>query len=189
MTSWLNSLVGLLPWTTRNKNLYYFSEIVRANKLCRQLDAIPMSKVAKRQKLAERLFGSIGENSTILPGFRCDVGTNIRAGRNIFINYNCVFLDWVAIEIGDYTIFGPNVHLYGANHPLDPIRRRSEFATKLPIRIGKDVWVGGNTCIMHGVTIGDGAIIGCGSVVTKDVPARAIVAGNPVRVLRYVDEE
>ncbi len=169
--------------SSASSNMYVPPERVRSSKLLRRLHAIPLQNTAKRQALVEQLFAQVGENCTINPGFHCEVGTNIKAGKNLFVNYNCVFLDWWPIEIGDHALFGPNVHLYAANHPMDAVQRRTQFKPASPIRIGNDVWIGGNTVILNGVTIGDRAIIGAGSVVTRDVAADTVVAGNPARVL------
>lgn len=106
-------------------------------------------------------------------------------GKGVFINYNCVILDGNEINIGDYTLLGPGVQIYAANHSLDPSRRLDIF-TK-PINIGKHVWIGGNVTILPGVTIGDGVTIGAGSVVTKDIEPYSVAAGVPARVIKKLD--
>jgi len=137
-----------------------------------------------RVDLLIELLGRRAENLWIEPPFHCDYGLNISVGRNVYFNFDCVVLDVAPVTIGSDTMFGPAVQIYTATHPLDPIERKSGYEYAKPIAIGSDVWVGGGSIILPGVTIGDAAVIGAGAVVTKDVPARAFVAGNPARVIR-----
>jgi maltose O-acetyltransferase len=138
---------------------------------------------AARAAMLARLFGRLGAGAMINPSFACDYGYNIVIGRNFFANYNCVFLDCAPIVIGDDVQIGPAVQIYTAQHPTDPVARRSGLETAHPVSIGDNVWVGGAAVICPGVTIGDDAVIGAGSVVTRDVAAGAVVAGNPARPL------
>lgn len=115
--------------------------------------------------------------------FHCDYGSNISLGKNVFLNFNCVILDVVAVTIGDGTAIGPGVQILTADHPRDPAVRATGAEFGRPIAIGKNVWIGGGALILPGVTIGDDAIIGAGAVVTKDVPAGATAVGNPARIL------
>jgi maltose O-acetyltransferase len=137
-----------------------------------------------RIELLRQLFGAVGDGADIQPRFACDYGYTIRIGRNAFINYNCVFLDCAAIEIGDDLQMGPAVQLYTAFHPLDRQTRTAGLELARPIRIGDGVWIGGGAIILPGVTIGDGCIIGAGSVVLRNVPAGSLAAGNPARLIR-----
>src|SRR5690606_27814825 len=105
-------------------------------------------------------------------------------GDRVFFNFNCVILDPAEVHIGSNVLFGPGVHIYTATHPLDPGERRKGLESALPVYIRNDVWVGGGAIICPGVRIGDGAVIGAGAVVTKDVPPRVLAAGNPGRVIR-----
>ena len=139
-----------------------------------------------RRATLAKMFGRIGPNATVMPVFACDYGFNIVAGRNLFMNYNCVLLDCAPIVIGDDVQFGPAVQVYTAHHPLDAAARRDGLESASAVSIGDNVWVGGAAVICPGVTIGDDAVIGAGSVVTRNVPAGAVVAGNPARVLREV---
>ncbi|HST75981.1 MAG TPA: sugar O-acetyltransferase [Acetobacteraceae bacterium] len=141
---------------------------------------------AGRAALLGELFGSGGEGAVIMPMFACDYGTNIRLGQRAFINYNCVFLDCAAIEIGDDLQMAPAVQLYTALHPLDAETRRSGLEAARPIHVGNDVWIGGGAIVLPGVTIGDRSVIAAGSVVTRDVPPDMLVAGNPARPLRQL---
>jgi len=129
--------------------------------------------------LRERI--AAGDQCDLRPPFHCDYGFNIRLGTGVFMNFNCVILDVTHVTIGDRTQIGPMVHIYAADHPRDPAQRRAGFELARPVRIGSDVWIGGGVIILPGVTVGDNAIIGAGSVVTRDVAPGATVAGNPAR--------
>lgn len=139
------------------------------------------------------LFGSVdtSERAFIEPPFSCDYGYNIHLGRDVYVNFGAVFLDCNTIHIGDRCLLAPNVQLYTAGHPLDPVQRNGtsgpEFAR--PIRIGNDCWVGGSVIILPGVTVGEGCTIGAGSVVTKDVEPYTVVAGNPARVIKRLPRQ
>ncbi|MBQ5947570.1 sugar O-acetyltransferase [Massilia sp. ST3] len=132
--------------------------------------------------LAER-FGQAGQGAILRPPFHCDYGWNIRLGARVFVNFGCVFLDVARIAIGDDTRIGPGVHIYTADHPRDPARRRTGVESGRPVTIGSNVWIGGGAIILPGITIGDDAIVGAGSVVTHDVAAGTSVAGNPAQEL------
>ena len=109
-------------------------------------------------------------------------------GNAVFINYDCVFLDCGPITIGDNVMLGPKVALYAVNHPIDPVVRSTGYDFPEPITIGSNVWIGGSAVVCPGVTIGDNTVIGAGSVVTKDIPAWSLAAGNPCRVIRTITE-
>ncbi len=160
-------------------------DLVAARARCEAvLRALNAAAMRDRPAIVARLFGRVGPNPVINPVFSCDYGSNITAGRNLFVNWNCVFLDCAAIAIGDDVQVGPAVQIYTATHPLDAALRRSGLEAARPVRIGSDVWIGGAAVVCPGVTIGDGAVIGAGSVVTADVAPGAVVAGNPARALR-----
>lgn len=120
---------------------------------------------------------------------KVDYGTNLRLGKGVYINFNCTFLDTCIITIGSRTLIGPNCSFFAATHPLDPFLRNGVKGPELgsPITIGEDCWFGGNVTVCPGVTIGRGATIGAGSVVTKDVPAFHVVAGNPARIIKKIE--
>lgn len=136
-----------------------------------------------RAILRERL-GGVGTGVVVRPPFFCDYGFNVHLGDEVFLNYNCVLLDVVAITIGIRTQIGPAVQIYAADHPRDPAVRRRGLELGRPVSLGRDVWIGGGAIILPGVSIGDEATIGAGSVVTRDVPPGAVVAGNPARLMR-----
>jgi maltose O-acetyltransferase len=142
--------------------------------------ALIASDTERLSMLRERL-AEVGEGTVIRPPFHCDYGYNIRIGSGVFVNFNCVVLDVVAVTVGARTQIGPAVQLYTADHPRDPSIRRTGGEFGRPIRIGKDVWIGGGAIILPGVTIGDNAVIGAGSVVTRNVPAGSTARGNPAR--------
>jgi maltose O-acetyltransferase len=157
-----------------------------AQHLLGQYNATDAGDAAGRGALLRQLLGAVGDGADIQPRFHCDYGYNIRLGRNCFINYNCVFLDCAAIEIGDDLQMAPAVQLYTATHPLDRAQRAAGWEFAKPIRIGNGVWIGGGAIVLPGVTIGDGAVIGAGSVVTHDVPADSLAIGNPARVVKML---
>ena len=129
-----------------------------------------------------RLLGGVGAGSVVRAPFYCDYGYNIFLGERVFLNFGCVLLDVCRIEIGDRTQIGPGVQIYAADHPRDAATRRRGLECGKPVRVGRDVWIGGGAVILPGVTVGDDAVIGAGSVVTRDVAAGATVMGNPARV-------
>lgn len=148
--------------------------------LARYNAALGASASDLRELLLERL-ATVGEGAMIRPPFHCDYGFNISLGANVFFNFNCVILDVVEVTIGDKTQIGPGVQILAADHPRDAAERASGFEFGRPIRIGCNVWIGGGAIVLPGVTIGDSAVIGAGSVVTRDVPAGVTAFGNPVR--------
>jgi maltose O-acetyltransferase len=137
---------------------------------------------AERRDLLRQRLGEVGEGAVIRPPFHCDYGYNIRLGRNVFLNFNCVVLDVCEVDIGDETQIGPGVQILTADHPRDPGERAAGVEFGRPIVIGANVWIGGGALILPGVTIGDGAVIGAGAVATRDVPAGVTAVGNPARV-------
>ncbi len=142
---------------------------------------------AKKQELLKKLFKSIGKNCFINYPFRCDYGSNIIIGDNFYANFDCIFLDVNEIIIGNNVKFGPRVCLYTAGHPIDKDIRNELLEYGYPIKIGNDVWLGGNVIVNPGVTIGNNVVIGSGSVVTHDIPDNVIAAGNPCKVIRKID--
>ena len=137
---------------------------------------------AERQALLEEVFASVGAGCNIRPPFYCDYGYNISLGRGVFLNFNCCILDVVKVTIGDMTQIGTSVQILTADHPRDPAQRRQMLEFGRPISIGANVWIGSGAILLPGVTIGDDAIIGAGSVVTRDVPSGATALGNPARI-------
>jgi len=137
--------------------------------------------VSERRALLAERFAKVGEGVDIRPPFHCDYGFNISIGDGVFLNFNCVILDVVEVSIGDNTQIASGVQILTADHPRNPADRASGLEFGRPIRIGCNVWIGGGAMILPGVSVGDDAIIGAGSVVTRDVAAGATVVGNPAR--------
>ena len=149
--------------------------------LVRYNAALGMSSQDRRVLLAER-FGAVGDGSTIRPPFHCDYGFNVELGAGVFLNFGCVILDVVKVTIGDKTQIGPHVQILTADHPRGAAEREAGLEFGRPIHIGRNVWIGGGAILLPGITVGDDAVIGAGSVVTRDLPAGATVVGNPARV-------
>lgn len=142
------------------------------------------SEQDKRQKLLKDLLGSMGEKVKIIPPFYCDYGFNISIGEDVFINMNCCLLDVVPITIGNQVLLGPNVQIYTATHPLNPVKRAAGLEYGQSITIEDNVWVGGGAIICPGVHVGRGAVVAAGAVVTKKVPENVLVGGNPAKVIK-----
>jgi maltose O-acetyltransferase len=137
----------------------------------------------ERVALLRSLLGTMGEETVVRSSFFCDYGYNIHLGRGVFLNFNCVLLDVMSIHIGDGTQVGPAVQIYAADHPRDRENRLAGLECGKPVMIGKNVWIGGGAILLPGITVGDDAVIGAGSVVTRDIAPGATVAGNPARKL------
>src|SRR5262245_8390338 len=159
----------------------------RARDLCLDLNATRDNQPEDRRRLIRELFGTGGEDAWLQPPFFCDYGFNILLGQRVFFNFNCVVLDECPVRIGDFTLFGPNVQIYTALHPLDAETRRTLEYGK-PVEIGSDVWVGGGAIICPGVRIGSRSVIGAGSVVTRDILQGVLAVGNPCRVVRELEK-
>ena len=122
------------------------------------------------------------------PPFYCEYGRHIRVGEQFYANSGCRIIDVAQVTIGDHVMFGPDVSLYTAGHPIHPAARQTGYEYGVPITIGSNVWIGGGSIVLPGIQIGDNAVIGAGSVVTKDIPAGVLAAGNPCRVIREITE-
>ena len=142
-----------------------------------------------RSQLLKETFGRTGKKIYMEPVINFDYGYNIFVGENFYANFNCAFLDVSTIEIGDNCMFAPNVQLYTATHPLHPVKRNSGLEYAKPIKIGNNVWLGGGVIVTPGVTLGDNVVVGAGSVVTKSFPDNVVIAGNPARIIKTVEEE
>lgn len=166
-----------------------WAEMKRARRLTQALNGADRSDFDAIRSIVNELFGKSDETTFVNPPFTCDYGGNIEVGKNCFINYNCVILDNAKVTLGDNCLIGPNVSIYTAGHPLHPAVRSLGYEYGIPVTVGDDVWIGGNVVICPGVRIGNGCVIGAGSVVTRDVPARSLAAGNPCRVIRPITED
>ena len=163
-------------------------ERLRTRLLLKELNDSREDQVEERGRILRDLIPNSGEGLWLQPPFYCDYGTNMEVGEKVFFNFNCVVLDVMRVTIGSRTMFGPNVQLYTATHPLNHKERASGLEYAKPISIGEDVWIGGSVVICPGVTIGDRTVIGAGSVVTKDMPSDVFAAGNPCKVIRNLEE-
>ena len=170
----------------------------KASEWCSRYNAIPYENRSERYRMLKELFGAVGTNVSVGDGFTCGFGSNIYVGSNVSINPNCTFIDCNRIIIGDNVLIAPCVHLTTATHPVELVDRLTpdwhldsgEYRWRtyaLPITIGNGCWIGANVVVLPGVRIGDGAVIGAGSVVTKDFPANVVAVGNPCRVLRRIN--
>lgn len=159
--------------------------MLKADELLRKFNSLPLIAQEEQAAIIRDLFGSVGKNPSVSRGFQCDFGCNIFVGDNFYAGYNCVMLDYAEIRIGDNCLIGPNVGIYTASHDLAPEDRyKTGYAE--PITIGNNVWIGGNSCVLPGVTIGDGAVIAAGSVVSEEVEPFTVVGGTPSRFIKTV---
>ncbi len=137
----------------------------------------------------EKLLPNANSNAYINQPFYCDYGYNIEIGKNFFANYNCTILDVSKVTIGDNVMFAPNVSIYTASHPIHFENRNSGYEFGAEVVIGNNVWIGGNSVVLPGVTVGDNVVIGAGSVVTKNFPENCVIGGNPAKIIRKITEE
>ncbi len=158
----------------------------RARQLLYQFNHTSYEERESAKALMENLLGSVGDNVSIHQNFYCDYGCNIHVGANFFANYHCVILDCAEVRFGDDCMLGPQVGIYTATHPLDPIERASGVESAKPIRIGNKCWIGGNATINPGVSLGDNVVVASGSVVTKSFGDNVVIGGNPAKVLREI---
>ena len=143
----------------------------------------------ERQDLLKKIVGGIGHDSMIESPFNCTYGKNIHMGDHVYLNFNCVILDNNTVRFGSYVMVGPAVQFYTAAHPLQAEPRNQGWEVAKAIVIEDNVWIGGGAILLPGIHIGRNAVIGAGAVVTKDVPAFTVVAGNPARVIREIEQE
>ena len=165
-------------------NPAYEAEIRRAKDACHRFNQLSPNDREAHLAILRELLGEMGRETVITPPFWCDYGYNIHIGEGSFVNFDCVFLDLAPIRIGRNTLIGPKVQLLTPHHPLDPDLRATGREAGKPITIGDNCWLGGGVIVCPGVRIGNGAIIGAGSVVTRDIPADSVAVGNPARVTR-----
>ncbi|WP_374822105.1 sugar O-acetyltransferase [Aerosakkonema sp. BLCC-F183] len=156
----------------------------RARRLSRVYNNTTEEETEKRTQILTELFAKVGANVEIEPPFYCDYGSNTYVGDKFYMNFGCVILDCNKVEIGDSVLCGPYVQIYTASHPISPEIRLCGKELAASVKIGNNVWLGGNVIICPGVTIGDNTTIGAGSVVVKDIPANVVAVGNPCQIIR-----
>ncbi len=158
----------------------------RALKITSQMNNGYKTPDELRELFAELIGQELDEGFSLFPPFNADYGRNIRVGKNVFINSGCCFQDQGGIEIGDNALIGQQVVIATLNHDLQPDKRGNMFP--VPVKIGNNVWIGAKATILPGVTIGNGAVIAAGAVVTKDVPENTVVAGIPARIIKNIQD-
>lgn len=147
------------------------------------------SEMEKRSEMLKGMFAEIGKDCYIEPPFHANWGgAHVHFGNNIYANFNLTLVDDTHIYVGDNTMFGPNVTIATAGHPIYPPLREMAYQYNASVKIGKNCWLGAGVIVVPGVTIGDNSVIGAGSVVTKDIPGNVVAVGNPCRVLREINE-
>lgn len=147
------------------------------------------TEMEKRNALLKEMFAEIGENCYIEPPFHSNFGGgHVHFGSNVYANFNLTLVDDTHIYVGDNTMFGPNVTVATAGHPILPELRQQGYQYNAPIHIGENCWIGAGALILPGITIGDNVVIGAGSVVTKDIPSNVVAVGNPCRILREIND-
>lgn len=155
--------------------------------VCHEYNMLHPEDTEQREKILRRLLGKAGERCWIEQPFSCDYGYNISVGKNFYANVNCVILDGAPVTFGDNVFIGPNCGFYTAGHPVDVQQRNAGLEYAREIHIGDNVWIGGNVCVLPGVSIGNNCVIGAGSVVTRNIPSGSVAAGNPCRVIKKAE--
>lgn len=147
------------------------------------------TELKKRDYMLKEMFAEIGDGCYIEPPFHSNWGgKHVHFGKNVYANFNLTLVDDTHIYVGDYTMFGPNVTVATAGHPILPELRENGYQYNAPVSIGKNCWIGAGVIIVPGITIGDNVVIGAGSIVTKDIPSNVVAVGNPCKVMREVNE-
>lgn len=147
------------------------------------------TELEKRAEMLKEMFAEIGDGCYIEPPLRTNWGGNhVHFGKGVCANFNLTLVDDTHIFVGDYTMFGPNVTVATAGHPILPELREKGYQYNAPVTIGKNCWIGAGVIIVPGITIGDNVVIGAGSIVTKNLPSNVVAVGNPCKILREVNE-
>lgn len=160
-------------------------ELYAVRELLHEYNALSPSDIQGQRKILKEVLGSIADDEIIInQPFLCNYGKQISVGKRFFANFRLTILDEGKVTFGDDCFVGPNVSIYTVSHSTDPVERNTRNEWANPVTIGNNVWIGGSVTILPGVTIGDNTTIGAGSVVTKDIPAGVVAAGNPCKVIR-----
>ena len=178
----------------RSGKLYFCTDEELAREQLKCLDRLydfnqtRPSEMEKRSALLKEILAEVGENCYVEPPLHANWGIHTHFGRNVYANFNLTLVDDTDIFVGDSVMFGPNVVVATAGHPIDPELRRKVAQFNVPVRIGSNVWIGAGAILLPGVTIGENSVIGAGSVVTHDIPPNVVAVGNPCRVLREISD-
>ena len=171
-----------------NYNEEMMKEREKAKDLCFEYNLIKPSNRKEREQLIKKIFAKTGENILVESSFQCDYGYNIFVGENFYMNHNGVILDAAKVEFGDNVFIAPNCGFYTAGHPIDVEQRNKGLEYAKPIKVGDNVWIGGNVVVLPGVTIGNNCVIGAGSIVVKNIPDNSIAVGNPCKVIKQINK-
>ena len=183
----LEKMINGMEYNSSDRDLALMRD--KAKDLCIDYNMLKSNQLKEKKYIIKKLLSKIGNDFFITAPFYCDYGFNIEAGNNFYVNYNCVILDCAKVKFGDNVFIAPNCGFYTAGHPLDIERRNSYIEYAYPITVGDNVWIGANTVVVGGIKIGNGAVIGAGSVVVKDIPDNVLAFGNPCKVIREITDE
>ena len=175
-------LKGELYNPISDPELYY--DRIKCKTLCQKYNSLLPNQVKEKTDLIKKIFSKTGKNIWIEPNFWCDYGYNTEVGENFYMNHGCVILDPAKVTFGDNVFIGPSCGFYTAGHPIDSNTRNQGLEYAKPIKVGNNVWIGGNVSVMPGIEIGNNVVIGAGSVVTKNIPDNSIAAGSPAKIIR-----
>lgn len=172
-----------------NNDSLLLEERLTAKELCHEFNQTKPRDIQKQKSIINKIIGKTGNECTILAPFWCDYGYNIEIGNNFFANHNLVILDANKVVFGNNVYLGPGCGFYTSGHPLDAKERSLGLEYAYPITVGNDVWFGASVQVLPGVVIGSNVVVGAGSVVTKSIPDNCIVAGNPAKIIRKIEEK
>lgn len=184
MTEKEKMLAGELYDANYDENL--LKERYKVQDLCKKYNDMQPSDFKGRTELIKKIFGQTGKNITVEQNFWCDYGYNITVGENFYMNHNCTILDPAKVEFGDNVFIAPNCNFYTAGHPIEIALRNQGLEYAKPIKVGSNVWIGGNVTVLPGVVIGDNVTIGAGSLITKEIPSNVVVYGNPGKIIKNI---
>ncbi len=184
MTNKEKMLKGLIYDANYDKEL--IADRLECKKECRRYNNLEPDKLKEREELLKGLLGKVSGDILIEQPFYCDYGYNIQVGKNFYANFNLIILDEAKVSFGDNVFIAPNCAFYTAGHPINAEERNKGLEYARPITVGDNVWIGGNVCVLPGVTIGDNCVIGAGSVVVKDIPSNTVAVGNPCCPIKQI---